>query len=471
MVTVRGNGFNQEAQIFLGTSPCVLVALDSDSELVCNTTMGIPGPVSVTVAVPGAGLSGPLENAYMYVFNIRAFSPSAGSIGGGIIVTVEGDGLRDGTGQMAQAALAIPGLETHVVGVYAVPQRYEVHDIQLKGAFVNEVQTVTLAEDVTYFSLSFPSRDISTGPMYRYVNAYVLQNRIASIMADQSQVRVSAVTSKTQPFTTRITIEFIGGQGDVEALVGTNCSEFSGSQQDGGNAASASNILVTSVDGLSLICSTYTPSGSITVVETVKGAAPSGNISLSLNGTTTGFIIPPTASALNMQTALQSSLAISGSVEVVKLTSPTDGAITWRITYLSYLGARNLPTVNSSRLRNGVITVSRQQMGTVGPSGRWRLFLGGQATGWLSINATEASVHRAVTDAWPSIRSVEVITADNANGMLINRAYPRQWAIRMRRKGVPGLGRSRCTNPTYIDWDPSVCPDSAADVFLAHFPW
>ena len=56
-------------------------------------------------------------------------------------------------------------------------------------------------------------------------------------------------------------------------------------------------------------------------------------------------------------------------------------------------------------------------------------------------------------------------------GRLLNRVYPIQWAVRMQRPGLQGLGSERCTMPSYIDWDPEACPETAPDLFLAYYPW
>ena len=88
----------------------------------------------------------------------------------------------------------------------------------------------------------------------------------------------------------------------------------------------------------------------------------------------------------------------------------------------------------------------------------------------LPVNATAQQVKDAVL-TFPTVVGCDVVSADNAPGRLLNRGYPRQWAIRMTRTGVAGLGVERCTSPLYIDWDPGACPMSAADLFLNHYKW
>jgi len=88
----------------------------------------------------------------------------------------------------------------------------------------------------------------------------------------------------------------------------------------------------------------------------------------------------------------------------------------------------------------------------------------------LPVDATAEQVENAVM-TFPTVVACDVVVADNVPGRLLNRAYPRQWAIRMTRTGVAGLGVERCTSPLYIDWDPGACPVTAADLFLNHYTW
>ena len=88
----------------------------------------------------------------------------------------------------------------------------------------------------------------------------------------------------------------------------------------------------------------------------------------------------------------------------------------------------------------------------------------------LPVDATAEQVETAVM-TFPTVVACDVVVADNVPGRLLNRAYPRQWAIRMTRTGVAGLGVERCTSPLYIDWDPGACPVTAADLFLNHYTW
>jgi hypothetical protein len=64
-----------------------------------------------------------------------------------------------------------------------------------------------------------------------------------------------------------------------------------------------------------------------------------------------------------------------------------------------------------------------------------------------------------------------VTQADGLPGPFLNRDYPRQWAIKLQRQHSIGKGKERCTNPLYVDWDPTACPKSAPDLFLAYFPY
>lgn len=88
----------------------------------------------------------------------------------------------------------------------------------------------------------------------------------------------------------------------------------------------------------------------------------------------------------------------------------------------------------------------------------------------LPVNATAQQVKDAVL-TFPTVVGCDVVSADNAPGRLLNRGYPRQWAIRMTRTGVAGLGVERCTSPLYVDWDPGACPTFVPDLFLNHYTW
>lgn len=89
----------------------------------------------------------------------------------------------------------------------------------------------------------------------------------------------------------------------------------------------------------------------------------------------------------------------------------------------------------------------------------------------LSVESSAQQIEDAVKSTFPTVVGCDVVSADNIPGRLLNRAYPRQWAVRMTRMGVVGLGVERCLNPLYIDWDPTACPGTAPDLFLNHYKW
>lgn len=81
------------------------------------------------------------------------------------------------------------------------------------------------------------------------------------------------------------------------------------------------------------------------------------------------------------------------------------------------------------------------------PSGQWRLNVTGNATEWISTDADADTVRSALVEAAPSLLNVDVFVVDDVPGPLLNRIYPRQWALRFSRTAVPGLGVERCTDP------------------------
>lgn len=198
---------------------------------------------------------------------------------------------------------------------------------------------------------------------------------------------------------------------------------------------------------------------------------PTGSFDLQLGGSSVGTLTPA-ASAADVQ-QLVASISYFGHVDVVKQRGIVSGEQTdrWVITYSDLRGVRDLLTVHAAGLTGGVITINRVQTGEALVNGEWQLKLGGRVSQRLSLNATEEEVRQVVSSAFPEVLDVAVIAAENMPGKLLDRVYPRQWAIKLQRQNLAGASRDRCVNPLYVDWDPTACPASAANLFLNYYPW
>eukprot|EP00961_Rhodomonas_salina_P302103 3940726-Rhodomonas_salina.5 len=433
-VVIRGSNFSggqYDVAVTIGGAGCS-VSESNDTVIVCATTAG---PIGTQELVVDTAHNGEVSAPFEYVLEVSEVSPRFYGLGGGTVLEVEGRGFVSDSGAQGQPVLKVPGTEVYVVGLYAPALIPEVHEIALAANSVNEVQRVD-AGSASFFALSVGG--VQSEPFPANVDQYVMAAELNTLLS-QGSVRARRMTSSSGGFTWLV--EFFGDVGDVDLMGGATCSTDS--------AASCSP-------------------GGIAVLEVVKGQAPIGQFSLS---TTAGgvVLVPAAATELEMEAAFLQ-LPVSGGVKVDR-TRGSDG-LSWKVTYVTFEGKRDLPMADSSGLGGtGTVTVRRLAEGTAAPAGEWQVSLGGKWTGALPANASEDLVRQEIKDSFPWLSNIDVIGATNLPGRFLNRAYPQQWAIRFSRQGVAGLGVDRCTNPLYVDWDPAACPSIAADLFLSHYPW
>ncbi len=173
----------------------------------------------------------------------------------------------------------------------------------------------------------------------------------------------------------------------------------------------------------------------------------------------------------NRFAALLSEFRIPGGVNVEKIMIANGFA--FRLTFNSLQQQQPVFLVDTSGLTGAIVTVVIVRPGALMPNGSWRVGLGGVPTVWLPLNASAEQLRSAMTDQiprWKGVKSIEVISADGFPGAFLNRFYPRQWVVRIQSASAAGPTMNRCTNPEYIDWDPSACPAIAAKLYLSYFP-
>ena len=102
-------------------------------------------------------------------------------------------------------------------------------------------------------------------------------------------------------------------------------------------------------------------------------------------------------------------------------------------------------------------------------SGTFSLRIGDLISAQLHPTSTSVEIKAAIEQAFLplGIKELRVTSIDNEPGKLADRLYPRQWIISWQRPDILGSSLERCTDPNYVDWDPSACPTTASDLFLS----
>jgi hypothetical protein len=448
LITVDGINFSPECadnSVFLGATKCPISSCNQ-TQICCILSPSVSSVTNVTVYVDGVGISEPSnQSIFEYVFNINDVAPKSVGLGGGAILTVTGEGLKTSNGQIANISLAFPGWEISVVSLYGPKQITEMHKFSLIGDFVNCVQEVTISGELAFFFLELDGKSSALLP--RDVNQYVVEAEIQSLLSKGS-VRVQR-RDLPACSTFILSIEFRGNLGPVSLLIGAGCS-FSATQET-----------------ISSTCN-YNDGINSTIIS--PGLIPTGSFSISMRESLISLQVYLNSSALTLQSEF-SVFNIPNGVVVTR--ADTSKGTDWIITFNSVQEKNYLFAVDSSGVNGGAVSVSRIRDGTLPLSGQWALSLGGVSTHWMFLNATEKDVIDVIQGAihsWDDVVSVDVTQADDLPGPFLNRDYPRQWAIKLLRQYAIGKGKERCTNPLYVDWDPTACPKSAPDLFLAYFP-
>jgi hypothetical protein len=200
---------------------------------------------------------------------------------------------------------------------------------------------------------------------------------------------------------------------------------------------------------------------------------PNGYFRLRMSADSSSLSVDiPFNSTESMLSNLISKFCIPGGVTVTKAMM-LDGC-TFRILFNSVQEVQPLFIVDSSGLIGANISVKIIRPGTLIPNGTWRVGFGAIKTKWLPLTASADQVQIAMMDKlplWSGMKSIDVIRADDFSGPVLNRFYPLQWVVRTQRSSTEASTRNRCLNPQYIDWDPSACPETAAQLYLAYFPY
>lgn len=431
-----------------GGWPCKNVDATSNGAITCTTGPGAVGANEVVVRTINGSAAGP---AFHYQLAVLAVDAVAMGLGGGIGMTLTGEGLISGDGKQARVRLEILGREVYVFSHYAPPQIREAQDLSLLGTAVDDVQELRFfnSPNATYqgdVGISWFGRTLGFVP--RDVNQYVLERTLAAVVPPGGRVRVSPATGAL-PGYTRWTVLVSGLLGDVPRIELACRPDIS-----------ACNPL------------------NMSSVEITPGSVTSGWFTLATSNASGAATVAVPANATTSD--LQGMLAQIGvDADVTSVPPSVTGVLrTWRVTYKGFVGIRPLlsaqrsnPVTNYTLTPGGDVSVKRVTPGTGMPTGKWAITLGGRSTAPMPLNVTEDEVKSAVKASFSELASVTVASADDAPGPLANRFYPRQWVVSFLRPGVAGPGIERCTDPRYIDWDPAVCPDVAGDLFLAFYDY
>jgi len=204
----------------------------------------------------------------------------------------------------------------------------------------------------------------------------------------------------------------------------------------------------------------------VSITTTTPGATPLGTFTLKsgVNATSEATLAADCSAA-----AFQAALAQIGYATVVtQMSPPAAGALrTWRVTFTEYAGMYPLLVTNTTLLTPGSsASALRITPGSSAPDGTWQMHMSGVSTSELALNATEDEVQAAAA-LLPGLHDVKAISIDGAPGPLGDRSYPKQWVVSFSREGVEGPSPQRCTDPRYVDWSPDACPHTAGDLFLS----
>jgi hypothetical protein len=135
IITISGQHFLSaeapDVKARLGQSPCE-VQTKTASQIVCIASAGAPGAVDVSVENQENGVS-EVAPSFEYILDISSVTPSAVGIGGGANLTVTGDGMVAGSGEIAHGIIQIAGIETYAVSVYQASLAHEIHEIVLSA--------------------------------------------------------------------------------------------------------------------------------------------------------------------------------------------------------------------------------------------------------------------------------------------------------------------------------------------------
>jgi hypothetical protein len=228
-------------------------------------------------------------------------------------------------------------MEVYNVGVYQAALVHEIHQIELTGSYVDEVQKVDLASSsATHIRFYFGAS--ATKMMAKSANQYIIQEEINKALS-----RGKAQVTRQQNI---VTVVFRGGLGNVPLLEVFKCQ---------------------SVEE----CTTDTDAS---VTEEVQGVAPTGVFQLQIGGGLTSAPLSPTATSAEVQAALEP--LFSGEILVVRRDEPV--RTVWAVTYMPFEGSRALPAVLQDSLIGGTITTVQIQQGTSAAQGSFSVAMDGR---------------------------------------------------------------------------------------------
>lgn len=121
-VILNGADFSMEPSdliVMFGGAKCEVNSSTMD-KITCITGVHAPGVVSSSVQYSKRlGISDPSSApSFEYVLKVSAITPSLLGLGGGVALTVSGDGMTPASGKDVSGILAIAGAEQYIVGVY-----------------------------------------------------------------------------------------------------------------------------------------------------------------------------------------------------------------------------------------------------------------------------------------------------------------------------------------------------------------
>lgn len=224
--------------------------------------------------------------------------------------------------------------------------------------------------------------------------------------------------------------------------------------------------------------------------EVTKGRRPAGAFTLGYNATEqTSADISADATADDFKNAFKTLVGEDISVDRAK----EGNKYVWRVSFIAYAGERSLLVANVSKLEvsllsfgarflrsyvpsyacnvsfkllsahqhshhilcmlrlqgTGQVSVVRSTPGTSLPAGSFQLRHGENITAPLNVSSSDADVASAISTAFAaSISTVQVSSVAGLPGKKMGAYYPKQFYIKIKKSGVDGPSKTRCTNPT-----------------------
>lgn len=149
VLTITGTGFATDNTVMIGKAECTQTA-SSETEITCTLGKGEIGTFDVKVTAESKGLASGSQSFEYNSGSVDSVDPSTGSLAGGTLVTVSGNGFDE------TAAVDIDGNACEVVEVSSTeiscrtPASTQTSAVDINVAVNSAAQTLTLSAAYTY---------------------------------------------------------------------------------------------------------------------------------------------------------------------------------------------------------------------------------------------------------------------------------------------------------------------------------